>query len=289
MKLYEDCLSCAVNQVIHVLRMTGVREREEIYHAAFDILSRVDFGKTSPEMSGDLYRMIREKTGTEDPYADIRRKCNALMLDLLPRLREGIRQSEDPFRRAVISAILGNIIDFSAPGKLTDEVILRTFENAGQRDVTVDDIPQLREACAKAKTLLYVGDNCGEIAADTLLLSEIRRMNPDVEMIYAVRGAPVVNDVLYCDAVQCGIPGLAQVIDTGDDAQGAVLSRCGKTFREAYRRADVIIAKGQGNMEGLTESPDPRVYCLLMAKCVHIAATIGVQPGELAVIRLGKE
>lgn len=289
MKLHEKCLTCMINQTMKVLHMTGSNNREEIYRSMFQKLAEIDFTKTTPEYSGDLYQMIRQKLKVDDPYAEIRQNCNQLMLNLLPDLRKQLRIKEDPFRWAVYYAILGNIIDFSAPGLLTDEVILNTFASSEQAQFAVDETEALRKACSDAKQLLYIGDNCGEIVTDVLLLEEIHRLNPEIECTYVVRATPVVNDVIASDAETCGILPLARLIDTGETCQGIVIDKAGESFMKGYRDADVVISKGQGNYEGLSEYPDEKIFCLLMAKCDQIAQAIGVSAGDKVVLRLSPE
>jgi uncharacterized protein with ATP-grasp and redox domains len=43
-------------------------------------------------------------------------------------------------------------------------------------------------------------------------------------------------------------------IDNGSNAPGTILDNCSRAFHDRFKRADVIIAKGQGNFETLREA-----------------------------------
>ena len=73
------------------------------------------------------------------------------------------------------------------------------------------------------------------------------------------------------------------VIENGFDAPSTLLDYCSKEFLEAYKHADLIISKGQGNFEGLMDEKDKEIYFLLMAKCEPIAKRLGVNKGDLVI------
>jgi uncharacterized protein with ATP-grasp and redox domains len=138
--------------------------------------------------------------------------------------------------------------------------------------------PALRAALPLSKTLLYLGDNAGKIVMDRILLETIR--HPAV--YFAVRGAPIINDATIDDAQAVGIDKIARIISNGDDAPGTILEAASPEFREVFDRADLVIAKGHGNFEGLY-GIDKNIYYILMAKCDHVAAHLGVRKGDLVV------
>jgi len=128
--------------------------------------------------------------------------------------------------------------------------------------------------------LLYIGDNCGEIVLDKLFLEKINIP----EKYFAVRNGPVINDVTIDDANKVGMDKIADVITTGDDAPGAVWESTSNEFKAIFEKADVIISKGQGNLEGLIDI-NKNIYFLLVTKCDLIANRLGTQKGEFVVKR----
>jgi uncharacterized protein with ATP-grasp and redox domains len=125
-------------------------------------------------------------------------------------------------------------------------------------------------------TILYLADNAGEIVFDRLLLEQLAGARLKV----AVKGGAVINDATRRDAEQAGIGEVAEIIDTGSDTPGVVLEETGDGFREEFGRAELVIAKGQGNYEALSEAPR-EVFFLLMVKCDVLASDLGEPRGTL--------
>ncbi|WP_236896859.1 damage-control phosphatase ARMT1 family protein [Clostridium beijerinckii] len=275
MKIHDKCLPCMVNQVIKVANITGVNNKEELLKEVFTYLSKMDFEATTPEIIGEIFGMIKEHTNNPDPYKETRNYYNTLFLKLLPEFERKIEQAEDSFQLAVRYAIVGNIIDFNPIHNTLLEDIFDYFERMEQLELAIDDSKELEEDILNSKTLLYLGDNCGEICMDKILLGKIKELNPNVKIFFGVRGKPVVNDSIAEDAYVVGIDEYAEVIDNGDGSLGTVLDRTSHEFKEVYKKADVVITKGQANYECLSEEKK-KIYFLLMTKCDVIANDIGV-------------
>ncbi|OVE70211.1 hypothetical protein CCS79_04170 [Clostridium diolis] len=275
MKMHDKCLPCMVNQVIKVANITGVNNKEELLKEVFTYLSKMDFEATTPEIIGEIFGMIKKHTNNPDPYKETRNYYNTLFLKLLPEFERKIEQAENSFELAVRYAIVGNIIDFNPIHNTLLEDIFDYFERMEQLELAIDDSKELAEDILNSKTLLYLGDNCGEICMDKILLRKIKELNPNIKIFFGVRGKPVVNDSIAEDAYAVGIDEYAEVIDNGDGSLGTVLNRTSYEFKEVYKKADVVIAKGQANYECLSEEKK-NIYFLLMTKCDVIANDIGV-------------
>ena len=130
-----------------------------------------------------------------------------------------------------------------------------------------DDVDGLAAALARAETLLVLGDNCGEIVLDRLLIETIRKLYPHIRVTYGVRGMPTVNDVTLADAEMVGMEEVARVIDNGSSLLGTHLPDTSEAFRSEFYAADVIIAKGMGNLENLILCDRDAIWFLLIAKC----------------------
>jgi len=275
MKMHDKCLPCMVNQVIKVANITGVNNKEELLKEVFTYLSKMDFEATTPEIIGEIFGMIKKHTNNPDPYKETRNYYNTLFLKLLPEFERKIEQAENSFELAVRYAIVGNIIDLNPIHNTLLEDIFDYFERMEQLELAIDDSKELAEDILNSKTLLYLGDNCGEICMDKILLRKIKELNPNIKIFFGVRGKPVVNDSIAEDAYAVGIDEYAEVIDNGDGSLGTVLNRTSYGFKEVYKKADVVIAKGQANYECLSEEKK-NIYFLLMTKCDVIANDIGV-------------
>jgi uncharacterized protein with ATP-grasp and redox domains len=143
-------------------------------------------------------------------------------------------------------------------------------------DFAIDDSQELENRIKCSKTILFLGDNAGEIVFDKLLIETINHPN----VYYAVRGKPVINDVTVDDASYVGIDKIAKVISNGYDAPSTIIEKASKEFKRIYNDADLIISKGQGNLEGLINNTRNDLYFLLMVKCDVIARLLGVKKGD---------
>ena len=270
MKISEHCFPCLLNQVIKTAKLSKTENIDEIFRGTFEYLAKTDFSKTSPEIGGNAYRIFSEKTGIFDPYKDSKNFYTRLFLEKLPFFESKITS----FKDAVKYAVLGNIVDFSAIRVDIDSEIEKIFSSAENFDFTVDDCEELLSDIKKAKNILYLGDNCGEIVLDKMLIKKIREINPDCKIRFAVRGTPAANDNTLEDAKFVGMDEVCEIIENGDCSLGTVIPRTSENFRKVYNEADVIISKGQGNYESLSEEKE-NIYFLFMIKCPVIAEYAG--------------
>jgi hypothetical protein len=238
----------------------------------------MELDQTPPAMGAKIHEHIRDMTGADDPYRPIKDRSNAYALGLLPVLQEEVTSADDPFEMAVRFALAGNIIDFGAISSVDNARIDRTLRSARTVELSTTALASFKQAAERADSILYIGDNAGEIVFDRLLLEQL----PAGKATYAVRGKPIINDATMVDAEEAGIHKAAAVIDTGSGAPGVVIEDCSSSFHDAFFSADLIIAKGQGNYETLSEA-EADITFLLMAKCPVIARDIGCEVGSFII------
>lgn len=279
MKMNDQCLPCLVNQVVKIAHMTQVKNKNELYQKIFAYMSQMDFDKTNPEIIGEIFRLLKKHTDCDDPYLDMRKYYNRLFLKHFSYFDSNIQSFED----AVKHAIIANVIDFTPVHQNVEDNIMNYFHSVNQLKMTINHIPQMIKSLQQSKTLLYLGDNCGEICFDFLLIKRIKEMNPNLHIYFGVRGAPVINDNIEEDAYEIGMDSYATIISNGDDSLGTILSRVSEEFLDIYQHADMIIAKGQANFESLSED-NKNIYFLLMVKCQVIASYIGVEEKSLVCL-----
>ncbi|NMC41767.1 MAG: DUF89 family protein [Bacteroidales bacterium] len=232
---------------------------------------------TMPEFSREMHYILRRHSGNPDPYSTEKKFSNDQALEMVPELMEIIGNSPDKFSTALRIAIAGNIVDFAA----NDDFNLKeTVNKALSSDLAIDHSTELRNRIRKAGQVLYLGDNAGEIVFDRLFIENIGHG----DLTFAVRGGPAINDVTMDDAIYTGMTEAAGVISTGYDAPSVIPEKSSETFRELFRKADVIISKGQGNLEGLIQLNDDRIFFLLMAKCETVAEYLKVPRGSKVVV-----
>lgn len=229
----------------------------------------------SPPETGDLiYRLIAEVTGVKDPFERSKKEHIAKALDLYPELKKLIGQSRDPLLTAVRLAVAGNVIDMGIKRSFRLEEEIRKVL---KQDFAIFHFREFRKSLEKARSVLYIGDNAGESVFDRLLIGELGK-----PVTYVVREVPVINDVTRGDAVASGLAREAEIISSGTTAPGTILRLCRPEFIKRFHDADMIIAKGQGNYEGLSDC-GRTVFFLLMAKCRVIAADLDVQENDIVL------
>ncbi len=282
--LHLDCLHCALNQVINTTEIAGTPEplRRELMHRALVLLAEGDVNRNNCIQIEQIYRMVAEALGDPDPYRQTRLFYDREMYKLLPSLRTHVSASGDPLRAAVRAAIAGNLIDLAALGvDVNLEKALEKVRDVDREGLYFDDCDSLAAALKGARSLLVLGDNCGEVAMDRLLIETIQSLYPQLKVRYGVRGAATVNDVTREDAAAVGMEEVAEVIDNGDSLLTTMLCRASEDFKREFYAADVIIAKGMGNYEGLHCCDRGNIWFLMIAKCNVIAGLTGAPKGSI--------
>ena len=228
-------------------------------------------------------RLVKTVTGNPDPYARKKWTSNQHALGILPQLKRLVAQeksAEDRFRKACLCAIVGNIIEFDIPEhEFKFEDIAKCVSQA-QEDLAVDEIPKILDVARNAKDILYLTDNAGEIAFDTLLVAQLKKLGSRVRV--AVKGKPIINDATLQDAKAVGMQEIADdLISSGTDTVGLILRECTKRFAVLYRSADLVVAKGMGYAETLTETKLSTPHALLLrTKCSPVARFFGTVKGK---------
>lgn len=282
MKVEAECVACVLNRAAAEAKEATTNPALR-FRAMSDLLRLLNKEFRPTAVPADLGtkrdRVIRRVTGNSDPYKRNKRISNEKALKLLSYARKLVEEGytqEDRFKRACLVAVVGNIIEFDIPGhKATYGSLRKNFREAS-RDLVVDDINKVYELARKARTVLYLTDNAGEIVFDTLLVEQLKNMGLAVTV--AVKGRPVLNDATLEDAESSGMCKVAnKVITTGTDSVGLVLTEVSPEFLRAYDSADLIFAKGMGYAETLTEYKLKKPHLLLLrTKCNPVANFFGV-------------
>jgi len=280
MKTYLQCLPCFLRQAVEAAKMAtedSLRQWKAV-ETVLGVLSEASVDDRPPKIATQVHRAVRRVSGCDDPYSQVKKDSNKAAMELYPRAEELVESSRDPLQTAAKLAVVGNIIDSGVDLHFD---LQTEIERVNERDFATGDFERFREEIAKASTVLYLSDNAGEIVFDRLLIEQV---NHDKAMSVAVRAEPMLNDALLADAEFAGVGRSSRILTRGT---GAALPEVGEgdcpdDFLNAYRQADVIIAKGQGNYEWLSETT-ANVFFLLMAKCPVVARDVGVDVGELVV------
>jgi len=280
MKTYFDCIPCFVRQVLDSVRMITDDEQlhEKVMREALKMASGMDLSQSPPAMAQKIHRFIREMTGVDDPYLEVKNRFNTMALRLYPDLKEQIETSIDPIETAIRLAIAGNIIDFGVNSTVEPSQVEQTIAESLTDPLDTESLELFKDAITQAKDILYLGDNAGEIVFDRLLIERL----PFEKITFVVKGGPILNDAVMKDAQNVGLTDVVDVIDNGSDAPGTILNGCSEKFRRRFDDADLIIAKGQGNYETLSDV-DKNIFFLVRPKCNVLARHLGCEIGSLVL------
>lgn len=284
MKLEPECVGCLFNQVMRALSMLNPDlSTEEILKAQKKLMkyiSNIDINKEeTPIIAKFVYDIVSETLNEPDPYKHIKRQYNELALEYYPKAEKIVNKSADPVLKAIIVAAIANTIDFGSHHTIDFIYDLKHFK---MEKLAINDYDKFKETLKETKHLLVVGDNTGEIVFDKLLISTIKQKYPEIEIVYAVRSAPIINDVTLDDAKFVKMVDLVKVIESCPTPGIDIESSTEEFKRYFYLKDNIIISKGQGNFESLygLDFPELEIYYLLKAKCNLMERLLDVNIGD---------
>jgi uncharacterized protein with ATP-grasp and redox domains len=258
MKAGVKCIPCTVRAALDMAEKASNDERKAliILRKTLWFLSAVDsLEKTPAELHTTVSRIVKEVTGNPDPFKSIKEECNKRALKLASSLTKMVNNLDRLERLKVMfkASVYGNAMDFEIEDY---DFKLEEFESnlakCLDRDPIINDLDELLVLLKNSERIIYLLDNAGEIVFDKLLIQEVTQLFK-CKIVAVVKQSPVLNDVTVEDASMVGLPDICEVISTGEDRIGVHLDTSSPAFKEALRTSDLVIAKGQGNFETLTE------------------------------------
>ncbi|MFX1520958.1 MAG: DUF89 domain-containing protein [Promethearchaeota archaeon] len=286
MKVKPICAICLLERGFKQAKMATDDEelQEKAVKRLLEFLAKnFDLDRTPPHIGYLRDKIVLEAIGMddEDIYSKLKKRSNEIALEILPDVRNWIEEAHTPkerFRRASITSIVGNIMEFDISGHSFELNDLSKVIKEAENELVIDDIDKVFHIIQEKKKILFLPDNAGEIAFDTLLVEQLKMNGCHVTV--AVKEKPIMNDATMADALEVGMDKVAdKLMTTGTDpvTAGLNINDASKEFMEEYKKTELIIAKGMGHFETLTEIelPIPIVH-LLRTKCEPIATALGV-------------
>ena len=234
---------------------------------------------SNPYLALLIHRLAKKKIQNDDLYREEKKHANSILYSQYKKWVAFVNENDESLHIAAKLAVVGNIVDYGAHSVPAD--IPAKIEELLALDFALDDRDEMFAEVKKAESVLYLGDNAGEIVFDKLFIQHLNHPN----LTYVVRGNPIINDVTFEDAEQVGMQDVCRVISNGHDAPSTLVDNCSEEFQELYTKATVVISKGQGNFEGLLNEKRKSLYFMLMAKCDIMAEMLGVNKGDLIITK----
>jgi uncharacterized protein with ATP-grasp and redox domains len=282
-----DCIPCLLKQGIRISKFTAneLEKTENILREIIGYLHGEDYGMTPPYLAKNIYGIISKHTGIDDPYYSVKKYYNRELMTIESDLEKIVQNADAQFTTAVKLAITGNIIDFGIGYDIDKDMVLESVKEVEEKNLAKDEIKELYSSLCIAKTLLYIGDNCGEIVFDKVFIKYLKTTFPNLKIYFGVRGGAIINDATLEDAKEVGMDEFAETLDNGDRAPGTIIGSVCKEFKDLFYKADVVISKGQGNYETLNEVDRENIYFLFMTKCEVVAEKLGVDKMSLLCVK----
>lgn len=276
-RLHSECIRCLTGKYLNSVPDHLTEEQKVQYlQIILSVMGSANPEHAAPVAMKDIEVILAEKFGLRQDFSEIKKYFNALMLEMEEDFMHRIDESHDPLRRGIQLAMTGNYVDFGAIENVNAESLTELIDKSEGQPVSERQLASLKADLARAKKLVYLTDNCGEIVFDKCLIKTISRLYPALSITAIVRGGDVSNDATMDDAEQVRLHEAAKVMHNGTAVAGTWLEGISAEARREIDSADVIISKGQANFETLRKC-GLNIYYIFLCKCDMFARNFGVK------------
>jgi len=288
MFIWPDCIPCILKMSLEIARLV-MKEEDQVLRFVNEILAwrslrGEEWHVRSPEIIRDVWIKLQEFSREQDPLKGLKEEQNRKALKIFPLAKEIILKSHDPFLDALKFAIAGNALD-SMIG-VTGDLAQETIEELDKFVISLESTNILRERLEKSHRLVYLSDNCGEIVFDRLLIEVVKEIY-EIKVILVTRTIPVLNDATLQDAYSVGLGEVVRLMENGipEPFPSTTLEKVSHEVRKVIEKSDLLISKGVGNHDTLTEEESLRgkISFLLHGKCHPCCSFHKVPLGTLIV------
>lgn len=281
MKTTYICAECLLRQACDACDR-AFEDWQERYETIIWVIDRLQsaFDNAVPELlATEIHQMIKSAS-EKDPYKDLKAETNAVFRPLVEELKPELTTLKD----YVLAAILGNGLEAAVPleshadalGYLTEPL-----SDGLKRGLAIDEFEKFERTLKDANTILYLTDNCGEIALDKLLIEALADMGKTI--IISPKEKPILNEATVDDVEEMGLGQYGAIIPHTADTIGLTMESMSEGFIDVWENADLVIAKGIGYYETLFGVRENIVF-LLKAVCEPIARSLNIQKGDNVIL-----
>jgi uncharacterized protein with ATP-grasp and redox domains len=281
MKTTYKCAACLMRQAREACDK-ALENWEERYETMVWVIDKLQnsFHNAVPELlATEIHQMVKSAS-SKDPYKDLKYEMNAVFRSLVEELKPELNTLKD----RVLAAILGNGVEAAVPLETHSDAVGYLTEPLSEglkRGLAIDEFEKFEETLKEANTILYLTDNCGEIALDALLIEAIAEMGKTV--VISPKEQPILNDATVDDVEEMGLGQYGAIIPHTRDTIGLTMESMAEGFIEVWDNADLIIAKGIGYYETVFGVRENIVF-LLKAVCEPIARSLNVKKGDNVIL-----
>lgn len=280
MNIDNECVSCIINQAHRVATAINASDTLSAKMVAntTKMSKKFSFNSSPPVIASDVYEQLALLANKSDLYDEVKKESTKKAISFVPKLQNYLNQSDNLLYDATKVAIAGNVIDLAAQVSYDLDLEL---EHIFHTNFAIDDFEKLKKKLEHSKTLVYLGDNVGEHIFDKLYIETLSKLFLNLDIYYFTRGTPIINDVTYSEAIEAGIDSTCSVIDSGVNTPGFDYERASLRAKTLFDEADVVISKGMGNYECMSEYTKDNIFFLLKVKCSVVATSLNSSLGDI--------
>jgi len=265
----RDCLKDLAGQVV-----TLSKGGDRLLASSMSLIESLFSAHRSPTLiSNQLLKHVRQESGIDDPFADLKEMEFRRATDAARRLESFF---PDTLQGALQSSAFGNGGDFFVEHRY----------DVGSFALKCD-VANIEARVYNSTKILVLGDNVGDFVFDLPLVKLLKKLGKKV--FYAVKARPVQNDMSMHDVERFGGLGMdGALVSTDTDEVGIRREDMSGVVRECWEDSSLIIAKGMGNYETISEFHGERpVVYVMKVKCGSVAESLNRRVGEYIAIAGG--
>ncbi len=276
-RLNADCINCMLKRYLsRIPEHLSEPERLEYMQMICERIGSASKEEGAPVLVQTIKQELKIKYNMQEDYTEEKHYFNQMMLQKEGELHNTVCKSKDSLKLALQYSMTGNYIDFGSMNVVDEEYLEKLLNTVEERPVSAKAYDDMCNDLSKAKKLVFITDNCGEIVLDKVLIKTIKKQYPQVQITVMVRGGETLNDATMKDAEEVGMTGLVKVIHNGNDIAGTCLNKLSEEALLTLEEADLILSKGQANFETL-RGCGRNIYYIFLCKCDMFAKRFGVE------------
>ncbi len=276
-RLNADCINCMLKRYLsRIPNDLSETERLEYMQMICKKIAAASKEEGAPVLVQAIKNELKQRYHLQEDFTEEKHYFNQMMLEKEKTMIASVQQSTDSLKLALQYSMTGNYIDFGSMNVVDEDYLEKLLETVEERPISHKAYNDFCDDLSKAKKLLFITDNCGEIVLDKVLIKIIKEQYPNLEVTVMVRGGETLNDATMKDAEEVGMTELVKVIHNGNDIAGTCLNKLSEEALHSFEEADLIMSKGQANFETL-RGCGKNIYYIFLCKCDMFANRFGVE------------
>jgi hypothetical protein len=280
MRMTSNCYPCILDRAKFECDLVFAKE-EEKKKAVEELLDYMACHKGGvPALVGtQRERIIKRRSNNPDPYQSLKDESNRVAANLLPLAQEFYEKAEDGIEALVRIAAAANSMEFGVKGHDFDNSTFAGVFSSTLCEKLYGDMAEIKRRLESFRNIFYLTDNSGEVVFDLFVIARLEEMGKRV--VIGSKSEPVLNDVTVSELKSMT---KTEVVATGDVVGTALESLEPQASSLLFNPGWLILSKGMGNFETITEYEDRlagRLIYIMRAKCEAVAAEVGVPKGTL--------